>query len=118
MEVINIESKAFKELIEKIDNINQYVISVIQPNIDDIWIDSYEVCTILKISQKTLQRLRDNGRITFSKINRRTYYSIGEIKRVLQNKSITVQNTESSLQKLLEHHQNYYKKHIINIKNK
>jgi len=26
-----------------------------------MWVDSYEVCTFLKISEKTLQRLRVSG---------------------------------------------------------
>jgi len=112
MEVISIESKAFQELIQRIENIDLYVKSLIQPNIDDVWIDSYKVCTILKISQKTLQRLRDNNRIMFSKINRRTYYSIGEIKRVISQKIITVIDSDKSLKDLLEHHKNYYRKHI------
>jgi hypothetical protein len=37
-------------------------------NEDEIWVDSYEVCTFLKISEKTLQRLRVAGTIAYSNI--------------------------------------------------
>lgn len=65
MEVITIESQAFKSLMSKVDTIFDYVIS--QQNIqdeEDSWVDSYEVCTFLKISDRTLQRLRRKRKST------------------------------------------------------
>jgi len=118
MEVIAIESKAFQEIMGKIDQIDKYVKSVLQPNIDDIWVDSFEVCSILKISQKTLQRLRDNGEISYSKITRRTYYSLGEIKRLLQEKRIYVHDADTILKNMIEQHKIYYKKNAVNYKSK
>ena len=69
MEVITIESQAFKDLMSKVDTIFDYVIS--QQNIqdeEDSWVDSYEVCTFLKISDRTLQRLRSENKINYSRI--------------------------------------------------
>lgn len=46
MEVITMESQAYKNLMSKVDTIFDYVIS--QQNIqdeEDSWVDSYEVCT-------------------------------------------------------------------------
>ncbi len=71
MEVITIESKAFKELQTKINTIANYITAqqeVASLDDDEIWVDSYEVCTFLKISERTLQRLRSNGEISYSKI--------------------------------------------------
>ena len=48
MEVITIESQAFKDLISKVDTIFDYVIS--QQNTqdeEDSWVDNYEVCSQL-----------------------------------------------------------------------
>ncbi|WP_370457677.1 helix-turn-helix domain-containing protein [Dysgonomonas sp. ZJ709] len=39
-----------------------------------------EVCTFLRISERTLQRLRTNGVISYSVISGKTYYIIAEIK--------------------------------------
>ena len=56
MDVITVETKAFKELMAKINVIANYVFSRqddCKENEDDIWVDSYEVCTFLKISDRT-----------------------------------------------------------------
>jgi hypothetical protein len=91
MEVITIESKAFQELQEKIDVIAKHILDNQEAeyiNEDEIWVDSYEVCTFLKISQKTLQRLRTSGMIAHSSIRGRYFYKIGEIKRMLEERLI------------------------------
>ena len=65
MEVITIESQAYKNLMSKVDTIFDYVIS--QQNIqdeEDSWVDNYEVCTFLKMSDRTLQRLRSEKKST------------------------------------------------------
>lgn len=64
MEVICIESEAFYQLIDE-------VVERIRGNEgikDDLWVDSEEAMKIIKISSKTtLQKLRDEGKIRFSK---------------------------------------------------
>lgn len=74
MDVITMESKAYKELDNKITAIADYIFNRLEaekPNEDDMWVDSYEVCTFLKISEKTLQRLRVSG-TSFSAVNTHT----------------------------------------------
>lgn len=64
MEIITFESKAYKELDNKITAIADYIFNHLDENKtdeDEIWVDSYEVCTFLKISGRTLQRLRAAG---------------------------------------------------------
>ena len=104
MEVITIESQAFKNLMSKVDTIFDYVIS--QQNIqdeEDSWVDSYEVCTFLKISDRTLQRLRSENKINYSRIRGKNYYKISEIKRMLQENLI--RRSEECLQDLIQNHQ-------------
>ena len=55
MEIITFESKAYKELDNKITAIADYIFNHMEAestNEDEIWVDSYEVCTFLKISEK------------------------------------------------------------------
>ena len=69
MEIITFESKAYKELDNKITAIADYIFNHTEAestNEDEIWVDSYEVCTFLKISDRTLQRLRAAGTVTYS----------------------------------------------------
>lgn len=100
-----IESQAYKELVSKINTIAKFVIEH-QPcdttASDEEWVDSYEVCTFLKISERTLQRLRTNGIISYSILSGKSYYTIGEIKRMLQEKRI--RSTDECLESLIQNH--------------
>ena len=56
MEIITFESKAYKELDNKITAIADYIFNhaeMAKQSEEDMWVDSYEVCTFLKISEKT-----------------------------------------------------------------
>jgi regulator of PEP synthase PpsR (kinase-PPPase family) len=64
-----------------------------------LWVDSYEVCTFLKISERTLQRLRSKRLIAYSIISGKSYYTIAEIKRMLAEKRI--RTTEECLNDLI-----------------
>lgn len=91
MEVITIDSQAYKELVSKINVIAKFVIDHQKDESTDPdreFVDSYEVCTFLKISERTLQRLRSNRIISYSKVSGRSYYTIAEIKRMLAEKRI------------------------------
>ncbi|MDP4270456.1 MAG: helix-turn-helix domain-containing protein [Bacteroidota bacterium] len=107
MEVITIESKAFKELMEKVNTIAKFVLNY-QPeeiNDEETWVDGYEVCTFLKISERTLQRLRSKGEISYSIISGKTYYTIAEVKRMLNER--LVRSNQESLNNLIENHKTY-----------
>ena len=91
MDVITIESQAYKDLVTKINAIAKFVVDhqdddTVNP--DEMWVDSYEVCTFLKISERTLQRLRTKRLISYSIISGKSYYTIAEIKRMLTEKRI------------------------------
>ncbi len=107
MEVITVESKAFKELMEKVNTIAKFVVNY-QPeeiNEEEAWVDSYEVCTFLKISERTLQRLRTKGLISYSIISGKTYYTIAEVKRMLSER--LVRSNQEALDHLIESHKTY-----------
>jgi hypothetical protein len=105
MEVITIESQAYKELILQINTIAKFVIAgqtKEEENVSDSWVDSYEVCTFLKISSRTLQRLRAAGAINYSLIRGKTFYRISEIQRLLQDNII--RRSDEHLQDLIKNH--------------
>ena len=110
MEIITFESKAYKELDNKITAIADYIFNHTEAestNEDEIWVDSYEVCTFLKISEKTLQRLRVAGTIAYSNIKGHYFYKIGEIKRLLEERLI--KRDKDSINDLITNHQLYVK---------
>ncbi len=110
MEIITFESKAYKELDNKITAIADYIFNHMEAesiNEDEIWVDSYEVCTFLKISEKTLQRLRVAGTIAYSNIRGRYFYKISEVKRMLEERLI--RSNKENIQDLITNHQLYVK---------
>lgn len=112
MEVITIDSQAFKVLIEKLDALFDYVntqkLSEIE-NDDDHWVDSQEICDFLKISERTLQRLRRSGQISYTNLGGKYYYQISQVKRLLKERLI--KSTDECFQELKEHHkQREYKR--------
>lgn len=104
MEVITIESRAFKQLMDKLEALSEYVHSMERPieNEDEIWVGSQEICQFLKISERTLQRLRANGKITYSCMGGKYYYQIGQIKKLLRTHII--KSSDECLQNLIAHH--------------
>ncbi|MDR3652356.1 MAG: helix-turn-helix domain-containing protein [Paludibacter sp.] len=115
MDVITIESKAFRELETKIDSIAKFVTDfkpATVENQDETWVDNYDVCSFLKISERTLQRLRTKGLISYSIISGKSYYTISELKRVLSER--LVRRNEECLQELIKNHNLYAEKRRMN----
>lgn len=105
MDVITIESQAYKDLVTKINAIAKFVVDHQDDDTtdpDEMWVDSYEVCTFLKISYRTLQRLRSNRLISYSIISGKSYYTIAEIKRMLNEKKI--RSTDECMNDLINNH--------------
>jgi hypothetical protein len=93
MEVITMDSRAYKDLVEKIDQISTFVVKCeagIKPQSnDEIWLDSQEVANILRISTRTLQRLRAENLISYAILRGRCLYKLSEIERGLNERLIT-----------------------------
>ncbi|GHT06753.1 DNA-binding protein [Bacteroidia bacterium] len=106
MEVITIESQVFKDLTAKINMIAKFVTAMqskAEEEPEDGWVDSYEVCTFLKISSRTLQRLRASHSINYSQIRGKIYYRISEVQRLLQDN--VIRRSDEHLQDLIKNHQ-------------
>lgn len=87
MEIITIESTAYKELIAKIDRIAGYV----QDNEKErdektvnVWMSSKEVTALLGISNRSLQRLRESKRIDYAIFRGACRYHLSEVERLIK----------------------------------
>jgi len=115
MDVITIESTAFLALEAKINLIVKFVNeqqTTIIENLDDKWVDNYDVCSFLKISERTLQRLRSKGLVSYSVISGKSYYTITEVKRMLTQHII--RSNEECLQELITHHKESAERRKVN----
>ena len=89
MKIIVIGSRAYNELVGRIEKIEAAIASLPEKGrawnkeyINDEWMDG----------GRTLQRLRSDHVITYSAINRKLYYSLTEIRRVLKERSVRRKN--------------------------
>ena len=61
----------------------------------------------MKISEKTLQRLRVSGTIAYSNIRGRYFYKVSEIRRMLEERLI--RSNKENIDNLITNHQLYAK---------
>jgi hypothetical protein len=52
---------------------------------NEAWIDGQDVMQTLHISKRTLQSLRDEGTLPFSRINGKFYYKLSDIEQLLES---------------------------------
>jgi len=92
MEVITIESRAYQELMQKLNQLIQ--ISSEKPKEKeekkdekkDEWLDSAAVCRQLNISSRTLYRLQKERLITYSVLRGRYRYKQSDVEQALREK--------------------------------
>lgn len=89
MEIITMESSAYKELMEKIEKIAGYVREnererAKKKETADVWLDNREMMSLLGISRRTLQRLREGGRIGYAIFRGACRYPFSEVERLIR----------------------------------
>lgn len=105
MEIITMESTAYKELVEKIDRIAGYVRESERSKKGDgadVWLCNEEVMSLLGISRRTLQRLRDGGRIRYAIFRGACRYHFSEVARMVEESVV-----ECNPQRLEDFKRNY-----------
>ena len=88
MEIISIEKKTFEELVSRLGQFDKRMDSINRQHCGERmsdWLDKQDVCQALKISPRTLQTLRDSGRLPYSKINNRIYYRPEDVEQLIEN---------------------------------
>jgi len=107
MDVIIMESKAYQELMAKLDHINEFIRSLlqkkeveevkeikedtsykVQSTSKDVWIDSNAVCEMLNISSRTLYRLRKERLIGYSTLRGRCRFKQSDVEQILEKRLI------------------------------
>ena len=74
-------SQDVKDLKARIELLRQSRAEVLK----DTWIDNQDVLQTLHISKRTLQTLRTNGTLPYSKIKGKFYYRVADIEQLLQD---------------------------------
>jgi excisionase family DNA binding protein len=96
MEVITVESKAYQDLVQKINQLIQFSQEKEKPKEEkreepkekEEWLDSNAVCQQLNISLRTLYRLQKERLIAYSVIRGRYRYKKSDVEQFLHNNII------------------------------
>ena len=87
-EFVIISKGVFEEMVGKFSRFSDRVNEILGKREEGRltrWMDNQDVCQQLRISPRTLQTLRDNGTLGFTKIGNRTYYRPDDVERVVGN---------------------------------
>ena len=85
MEVVIIERKAFEALMADVSSLTEKVNRLCGRESDRRmakWMDNEEVCRLLRLSPRTLQTMRENGTLAYTKISHKVYYRPEDVKAV------------------------------------
>jgi hypothetical protein len=88
MEVIAIQKSTLnemenelRELLEMTENATKKYIPIFN---QEKWLDNQEVCLMMNITKRTLQTYKDKGLLSFSRLNRKNYYKLSDVKTLLE----------------------------------
>ena len=93
MEVITIESKAYQEIVLKIEQLHEYFKSFpkkreVKKDDKEVWLDSNEVCKRLNISTRTLYRMRKDRLIGFSNLRGHYRFKQSDVEQILNERLV------------------------------
>ena len=83
MEAIIFTKEQFTELITKLDVIQSQLTLKADPK-KETFLDNQEFLLLMKISKRTAQTWRDEGKISFSQVGSKIYYKLSDVEKLLQ----------------------------------
>lgn len=91
MEIITFDHQAFKELSNKIDKIADYVFKkeIVPAQEPDVWLTSEELADLLKISTRTLQRMRKDRSIAYSIVRSKCLYRLSDVEQCIRERIVS-----------------------------
>ena len=83
MEAIILTKEQYNELVTRLDSISQQLNSKVSPK-KETFLDNQEFLLLLKISKRTAQTWRDEGKISFSQVGNKIYYKLSDVEKLMQ----------------------------------
>ena len=83
MQVVMMESEAYQNLIDRLERIEKYVIKTTERQTalddDDVWLDNEQVCQLLDVSARSLQRYRSDGKLPYQMYGKKCRYRLSDV---------------------------------------
>ena len=83
MDAIIFTKDQFSDLMSKLDTIQTQISFKSDPK-KETYLDNLEFLTLLKISKRTAQTWRDEGKISFSQVGSKIYYKLSDVEKLMQ----------------------------------
>jgi hypothetical protein len=83
MEAVILSKEQFNSLSSSIEEIKQRVITDSKKP-SDTYLDNQEFLLLMKISKRTAQSWRDEGKISFSQVGNKIYYKLSDVEELMQ----------------------------------
>ena len=83
MEAIIFTKDQFTNLMTKLDTIQSQISSKSDVK-KETFLDNQEFLLLLKISKRTAQTWRDEGKISFSQVGNKIYYKLSDVEKLMQ----------------------------------
>ena len=83
MEAIIFTKDQFTDLMTKLDTIQNQISSKSEAK-KETFLDNQEFLLLLKISKRTAQTWRDEGKISFSQVGNKIYYKLSDVEKLMQ----------------------------------
>ena len=83
MEAIIFTKDQFTELMDRLDTIQKQINAKVDPK-KETFLDNQEFLLLLKISKRTAQTWRDEGKISFSQVGNKIYYKLSDVEKLMQ----------------------------------
>jgi excisionase family DNA binding protein len=91
MEIVSIEARTFEAMMSRFQAMTQKVTALRKRSESKElkeWLDSQDVCEILGVTKRTVQTLRETGKLGYTMIAHKVYYRREDVKKFLDT-SIT-----------------------------
>ena len=82
MEAIILSKDQYAELVSRLDEITTRLNAKNELK-KDTFLDNQEFLILMKISKRTAQTWRDEGRISFSQVGNKIYYKLSDVEKLL-----------------------------------
>ncbi len=95
MDVITIESGAFKQIMDKLQSLESKFVELkmeASTPLSEKWLDTQDLVLLLKTSKRTLQAYRDDKKIAYSQIGNKIYYKASDVEKFLKNNYHKIRN--------------------------
>lgn len=83
MEVVIISKEQFNTMLASIEEIKAKLDKQ-NKNPEEVFIDNQEFLLMMKISKRTAQTWRDEGKISFSQVGNKIYYKVTDVEELLE----------------------------------